>query len=207
MKRATQRHGLSIPALCLVAALATSCTSGALSGSPTTLLSASPTPIPTAPPPPTTATFMLAAPGTAMPIPSISFPLGIDTGTFSVAANNAPAGTTVTVATYHWPPPGGPKDMSGGFLWISQKYSNAVTFQAFPTTSYGIEDNISCLVVQEHLDGSTVLATTLSFAHGDTADGFVLNFPGPAGSFSVVPGNTYWFELGPALLKALHICH
>jgi hypothetical protein len=148
-------------------------------------------------------TIPLAAAGVFMLMPAVMH-AGIigDSGSFAVATNDAPAGTAITLTSYHRHPDVAPRAHHLNLttiLWVSHTYSNAVTFDEFPQTSYGIGDEATgCSFVQDTFDGTTgaLLATQQpARVYGDVVDGIGVEFPNLPTALSVVPGHTYWWVL------------
>ncbi|MGZ3576729.1 MAG: hypothetical protein ACXVA3_15785 [Vulcanimicrobiaceae bacterium] len=81
-------------------------------------------------------TETLAAPGTPNSIPAV----GGYSGSFTLAANDAPAGTNVMLTSYTVTPGGAPAAQSlvspTVLFWVSHVYSQTATFDAFPITSW-----------------------------------------------------------------------
>jgi streptogramin lyase len=146
---------------------------------------------------------------TPLPIPAI----GGFSGTFEVANNNAPAGTTVRLTSYAKAPNTAPVTLAfarirsrwaaqahklstspTAIFWVSQQYSAAVSFQAFPITAWQVPaSDASGPLALETFDGTT---NTLMDTEFDTSiSGNIATFPGSSGTFAVVLGHTYWWEL------------
>jgi hypothetical protein len=168
-----------------------------------------PTPTPT---PTQSKTVTIALPSgspTALPIPAI----GGFSGAFTVAANNAPAGTTVTLTSYANAPSGAPGPLAviriplrsqgrnhasvavgNAIFWVSHQYSASVAFQGFPITTWQVPASFtSQSLALETFDGTT---NTLMDTEFDTSiTGNVVQFPGSASAFAAATGHTYWWEL------------
>jgi hypothetical protein len=152
--------------------------------------------------------FPMGAP-TALPIPAI----GGFSGSFSMAANNAPAGATVTLTSYLKPPPGVPAVQSviripmkaqsqahaltavgDAIFWVSHKYSAAIDFQGFPVTTWRVPASFtSGSLALETFDGTS--GTLMDTEFDTSITGNIATFPGSSASFAVVSGDTYWWEL------------
>jgi hypothetical protein len=184
------------------------------SPSPSPSPSSLPWPSPTPTPSPLVLTIPLAAAGVSMEIPRAIPRFGHfgDHGTFSVATNNAPAGTTVTLVSYQRHPAGAPPANHPGLgtiMWVRHTYSNTVTFKAFPKTDYFVFDWVGCSFVQDTFDGTTgtLLASQQpASVHGNPVDGIVVEFSSLAMPLTVVPGHTYWWELSASPFVSFGNC-
>jgi len=150
-------------------------------------------------------TIPLAPAGTAMQILAV----GGFSGQFKEAANNAPAGTTITLTSYDVAPAGAPGPYTHSavrprafvvltnptvLFWVSHTYNNPVVFQAFPITSWVLAPGTNTSGVSfwlETFDGSVLLAQEAA----SSVVGSTVNFPGVMATFTATPGHTYWWEV------------
>ena len=147
--------------------------------------------------------------GTALPVPGI----GGFSGTFQIAANNAPAGTSVKLTSYRSAPAAAPPPMAikhspaglirsgrmvgavgNAIFWVSQQYSQPFSFQGFATTAWQVPATYaSGSLALETFDGMT--GTLLDTEFDTSIAGDIVTFPGSAAAFPVAHGDTYWWEL------------
>lgn len=149
-------------------------------------------------------TLPLAGPGKPMPIPKV----GSLDGTFIVPANNAAAGTTVTLTSFDVKPARAPlpqavhrsgvsvATLSGGtvLFWVSTTYSSSFTFSAFPLMSFDLPVGTNTSGVTFYLetfDGPALIDQEAA----SSVSGLTVNFPGTAATFAIATGHTYWWEL------------
>jgi hypothetical protein len=78
-------------------------------------------------------------------------------------------------------------------FWGSQKYSNSATFDTFPDVDLQVTSSAGCLYL-ETFDGAT---GTLLDQEPGSQSGNSFQFRGSLKSFSVIPGDKYWWELIP----------
>jgi DNA-binding beta-propeller fold protein YncE len=183
-----------------------------------TPVSCGPSPSPSPSPSGISTTVPLAV-ATQLPIPA----LGGFSGDWVAAANNAPAGTTVTLTSYASAPPGAPTPASdsrrplfvrppvNGIHYVSFHYSKSgsnsvtaasgssdITFTKFPAVAMGLPAGFNT-------SGLTFKLETFDFTTGaliDTEIGAIsgaspieVSFPGTDSPFSAVAGHTYLWEL------------
>ncbi|MGZ3548754.1 MAG: hypothetical protein ACXWNZ_10590 [Vulcanimicrobiaceae bacterium] len=132
-------------------------------------------------------------PGTPNSIPAV----GGYSGSFTLAANDAPAGTNVMLTSCTVTPGGAPAAQSlvspTVLFWVSHVYSQTATFDAFPITSWQLAatPGTGANIFLETFDGSTLLATE----QATSVNGPSVNFPGVQKTFQAAASHTYWWEL------------
>ncbi|MBV8164906.1 MAG: hypothetical protein JOZ91_11650 [Candidatus Eremiobacteraeota bacterium] len=150
-------------------------------------------------------TIPLAGPGTAMSIP----PVGGFSGDFSVASNNAPSGTTVTMTSYDSEPAGAPVPEEvhrGGFqrmvltpkafLWVKFSFSNAISFDAFPISSWTLAPGTPTSGTRFFLETfDAVTDKLLAIEVASSVSGSTVSFPSLDETFKVSSGHPYWWVL------------
>lgn len=158
---------------------------------------ATPTPTPT--PLPSTSSAVATGGGSAALPASGGF-----SGTFSLAANNAPAGTTVLAALTAGALAGGPAPQSNRRALAGSPsvvetlvvtFSSTVTFTAYPSFALTLPSGVSGEgpFVLELFDGST--GTLLVALQSTSASGNVVSFTGTTGTFTAAGGRPYIVEL------------
>lgn len=183
----------AIVAIVLIASAFTACSGGASVQGERGLLQLK-TPLET--PTPSHESDQLTIPlvaGTALPMP----PLGGFSGTFTEAANSAPAGTTISLTSYDRPPAAAPAVQGGAIalFWVSNTYSAAATFNGLPSvTTWTLPVGFS--TAQEGFSLETFDGTTGSLLdyHVASLSGRTLSIPGTS-TVSEIPSHTYWWEL------------
>jgi hypothetical protein len=138
------------------------------------------------------------------------------TGDF-IAPNNTAAGGTVIVLTSYSAKPGSAPlpsafrhraarlaslpdavvlSGSKAIFWVSVGTNIAFDFEAFPVMTFNLATGTTTSNVTFYLE--TINGTTdtlLDQEQASSVSGLMVNFPGDAGTFSLAPGYTYWWEV------------
>lgn len=167
-------------------------------------------------PPPHTPKFAM----TALPVPAggteVSIPpFGGFSGDFIAPSSNAGPGTMLVLTSYSSQPKSAPLPLafrrhatlvsvpdaivlsgSKAIFWVSLGTNIAFDFNAFPATSFTLASKTTTSGVTfylETINGTT--ETLLDQEQASSMNGLVVDFPGAAGTFTLAPGFTYWWEV------------
>jgi hypothetical protein len=157
---------------------------------------------------------------TSLPVPAggtqVTLPaFGGFSGDFIAPNNTAEAGTVIVLTSYSTQPRSAPLPLvfrhraariailpavvlsgSKANFWVSVGTNIAFDFEAFPAMTFNLATGTTTNNVTfylETINGTT--GTLLDQEQASSVSGLVVNFPGDAGTFSLAPGYTYWWEL------------